>query len=91
MSAYNENRLTAIYFVSFMILTFFFFLNVILALVFTAYENTLRATHKQIEDVKADCIEQAFNILDKENTGSIPRTSMMSVFLILNEDYDEIR
>jgi len=40
MAGYNENRYTAIYFVSFMILTFFFFQNVILGSICNIYNSS---------------------------------------------------
>ena len=41
MPSYNDNRLAGLYFVSFMILCFFFFMNLILATIFNAYEEEI--------------------------------------------------
>jgi len=51
----------------------------------------LQKQKKQVEDVKANHIKQAFKILDQRNMGYVSRTAIMNIISILNADYDEIR
>ena len=49
MPAYNENRLSGLFFVSYMTITFFFLFNVILAIVVNAYKDKTEVREEEIE------------------------------------------
>lgn len=91
MPAYNENRFVALYFVSWMSLTYFFLLNVILAVVVNAYTENTKSRDDQFDETRKAYIHKAFQIIDKENLGYINQDQLMSIFLILNEECEEIR
>jgi hypothetical protein len=89
MPAYNENRLVAIYFVVFMVITFFFLMNVILASVVNAYDNELDRRKMAAKEMSQKDLEEAFTLM--QHDGSIDRDTVMALFLILNEDFPEFR
>ena len=69
MPAYNENRFVALYFVSWMSLTYFFLLNVILAVIVNAYTENTKSRDDQFDETRKAYIHKAFQIIDKENLG----------------------
>jgi two pore calcium channel protein len=89
MPAYNENRLTALYFVIFMVITFFFLMNVILASVVNAYDNELDRRKTVRKEMSKKDLQEAFELM--QHDGSIDRETVMALFLILNEDFPEFR
>lgn len=91
MPAYNSSRLTALYFVSFMIVAFFFFGNVILASIVNAYDNETEQRFELRKKAMEKNLRHAFHILDENNTGRIDRDTIMALFLVLNEDFPDIR
>ena len=91
MPAYNESRLVCIYFISFMVFTFFFLMNVILASVVNGYNNTANAKKEASRMLRRGNLTDAFKLLDDENTGIINRQTLMLVFRVLNEDCPEVR
>jgi hypothetical protein len=91
MPSYNANRWTAVYFVSFMIISFFFLMNVILASVVSEYDAAVESRQKEYKDMAHKNLKQAFGFLDSENTGRIDRDTVMALFLLLNEDFPEFR
>jgi hypothetical protein len=91
MPAYNENRWTALYFVSFMIISFFFFLNVILASVANAYDHAVDTRKQTHASHCSENLKAAFQHMDPNGTGRIDRDTVMALFLILNVDFPEFR
>ena len=91
MLGYNESRLTALYFVSFMAITFFFMMNLFLATVVNGYNDEVEARKIRLNDVTRENLRLAFRLLDSEKKGWIEKEVIMSVFLVLNNDCDEIR
>ena len=91
MAGYNENRFVALFFVSFMMITFFFLLNVMLGVVCDGYNNNSDARQAEIEEARSSYITTAFELLTmNNNTNEVTESQMMAVFVILNEDCDEI-
>lgn len=91
MPAYNQNRFVAIYFVIFMIFTFFFFANLIQASVVNTYDDVMtkrRKDRRKVEDAK---LTEAFQLMDKAKTGDIDRETVLTLFRILNKDFPEFR
>ena len=91
MPAYNENRLSGLFFVSYMTITFFFLFNVILAIVVNAYKDKTEVREEEIEKARIHNLTAAFHMLDHKSKGYITETQMMAVFLYLNEECEEIR
>lgn len=91
MLAYNSNRWTALYFVSFMILSFFFLMNVILSSVVGEYETAIETRMKERINLTERNLKEAFRLMDPTNSGRIDRDIVMALFFILNEDFPEIR
>lgn len=89
MPAYNENRLAAIYFVVFMIITFFFLMNVILASVVNAYDNELDRRKMAGKEMSQQDLHDAFNLM--QHDGAVSRETVMALFMILNQDFPEFR
>eukprot|EP00934_Nitzschia_sp_Nitz4_P005854 Nitzschia sp. Nitz4//scaffold205_size38804//23986//26605//NITZ4_007646-RA/size38804-processed-gene-0.7-mRNA-1//1//CDS//3329541519//5844//frame0 len=91
MPSYNNNRLSGIFFVSYMVVTFFLLMNLVLASVVNAYDETIQSRKKMRQEVSQDCLTKAFHLMDPDNTGRVNRDTIMALFVILNEDFPEIR
>lgn len=91
MPAYNKNRLATLYFIFFMVINFFFMMNVVLASVVNAYDNDLEERKAKLARVTARNLNNAFDLLDSDKTGKIDRHTVMGVFYILNVDFPEIK
>lgn len=91
MPSYNVNRLSAIYFVSFMIVSFFYLMNLVLAAVVNAYDDNIERRKKARKGLSYDLLTKAFQEMDPNDTGRVSRDAIMALFVILNEDYPEIR
>ena len=91
MPAYNKNRLATLYFVFFMVITFFFMMNVVLASVVNAYDNELDRRKDSQNLLTFTNLSKAFALLDPKKTGTIDRETVMALFYILNEDFPEFR
>lgn len=91
MPAYNANRWSALYFVSFMVLSFFFLMNVILASVVNEYDNALEARKSSQMQFANSNLKKAYALMDQHGTGRIDRETVMALFVILNEDFPEFR
>lgn len=101
MPGYNHNRWVALYFVSFMILTFFFLTNVILAMVVNEYDSALDKHRIEHASQANRNLRQAYRLLSamyRENNTSlspdkdmIDRRTVMDLFTILNLDFPEFR
>ena len=91
MPAYNKNRWVALYFVSFMVLSFFFLMNVILAAVVEEYDSAVADRRKTRSDSARAKLQRAYKLLDPHDTGRIDRETVMALFCILNEDFHEFR
>jgi two pore calcium channel protein len=91
MPAYNKCRLTGIYFVAFMVMSFFFLMNLILASVVNTYDDVMESKKKEQKVEEDTKLTEAFQLMDSENTGTIDRETVMALFRILNKDFPEFR
>lgn len=91
MPSYNNNRLSAIFFVSYMIISFFLLMNLILAGVVNAYDEAINGRKQARKEIAHESLTKAFHLMDPNNTGRVGQHTIMALFLILNEDYPEIR
>jgi hypothetical protein len=90
MAGYNENRFVALFFVIYMILVFFFFQNVILGYVCNIYNNRRDVKEAELEKAREDYCRKAFDVLTSGDVAYVTRQQLMGVFLILNQECDEI-
>lgn len=91
MPAYNDNRAVNVYFILYMVVTFFFLMNVILASVVNAYDNELDRRREETTIVNRKKLSQAFELMEEDEAGAIDREIVMALFSILNEDFPELR
>jgi len=92
MAGYNDNRFVAIYFITYMMLTFFFFQNVILGIITNEYTSSHELREDELETSRMQYIKQAFNLLTNDmETDAVTRDQLMAIFLILNTDCYEIQ
>lgn len=66
MPGYNENRWVAIYFISFMTITFFFLMNVILAAVVNEYDTNVQERRERNTDFAINSLKKAYQLLTQE-------------------------
>jgi len=91
MAAYNNNRFVNLFFVSFMIVEFYGFMNVILAVVVNFYSRVNDEYEHERQLLTDNKLERAFRILDKNEAGQIGRETVMELFPLLNEDCPDIK
>ena len=91
MPAYNDNPLAVLYFVSFMVISFFFIMGVVLASVVNSYQNDDDMCKAKIKELRQKNLQQAFQLLDQNEEGWVNREMIMGVFMVLNQDVPQIR
>jgi two pore calcium channel protein len=103
MPGYTQNRFVALYFVSFMILTFFFLMNVILATVCNEYDTSVAEHRVESTKLSTTNLKKAFSLLmrhENESTSkdssmgsfdTIDRETVIDLLTILNNDFPEFR
>ncbi|CAB9519936.1 pore calcium channel protein 1 [Seminavis robusta] len=89
MPSYNQNRLSGPYFVIFMIVTFFFFMNLILSSIVNTYDDIMSERKKERKAREDAKLSEAFQLMDQSKT--IDRDTVMTLFRILNKDFPEFR
>ena len=90
MAGYNQNRFVSFYFVTYMIITFFFFQNVILGLICNVHNEYSNKNEKLLELVQRSILGEAYDILTDQNMSSVSYEQMMAVFAILNNECDDV-
>jgi len=90
MPSYNENRYTSLYFVSFMTVSFFYLMNLILAITVNSYDDDIAERKRNRSKLSKKLLKEAYAKLDPDNENAIGREAIMCVMLILNQDVPEI-
>ena len=91
MLAYNRNRISNIFFISFMVIAYYLLMNVVLATVVNSYNNSnIEYQKKRLESVNTKMMN-AYSLLDPHGVGWIEKEDVMAVFTVLNEDCPEVR
>ena len=90
MPSFNQNRLAALYFISFMALCFFFIMNLILASVLNTYDEEINGRKKSRKKISNENLTKAFELMDPDKNGAVSREDIMALFTILNQDFPEI-
>jgi two pore calcium channel protein, plant len=70
MPGYNENRWVALYFVTFMIISFFFLMNVILASVVNEYDTAVVEHRREHADRSTANLKKAYRLLTLQEQGA---------------------
>lgn len=91
MPSYNQNRFAGIYFVVFMIVSFFFFSNLILASIVNSYDDEMKQRKDNRKSYEEAKLTEAFQIMAKGDKSTIDRATIMTLFRILNKDFPEFR
>jgi two pore calcium channel protein, plant len=94
LPGYNQNRWVALYFVSFMALSFFFLINLVLAQVINQYDSAVENHRKRYVENSRQNLAQAFELLRQSSDckgDRIDRSTVMDLFSILNLDFPEFR
>lgn len=94
MPGYNQNRWVALYFVTFMTISFFFLMNLVLAQVINEYDSAVESHRKQHIAQSRQNLDGAFELLQEANeikSDTIERATVMDLFSILNLDFPEFR
>lgn len=74
-----------------MVVSFFFLMNLILAVVVSAYDSAVETLRGERITRSQAHLREAFELLDRDGLGSIDRETVMALFLILNLDFPEFR
>lgn len=91
MDSYSENHLVAIYWVSFMVISFFYIMNLILAVCTQQYDKSIHFRKVSREKLAKKLLSDAFTLLDQKDQGFVSRESIMNVMTILNQDMPEVK
>ena len=91
MLSYNEHRGVSIFFISFMVLSFFYVMNLVLAVAVNAYDSSIDERKRSRKELSQNLLNEAFVLLDHNNNETVSRSSIMNVMTILNEDIAEIQ
>jgi two pore calcium channel protein, plant len=94
LPGYNQNRWVALYFISFMALSFFFLMNLVLAQVINQYDSAVENHRKHYVERSRQSLSQAFQLLRESSEckgDRIDRSTVMDLFSILNLDFPEFR
>ena len=73
-----------------MVLTFFFFQNLVLGTITSVYEENRGEKTSELDLAREDLCKRAFRELAADELGYVTRQQMMAIFYILNSDCDEI-
>ena len=91
MDSYNENRLAAIYWMSFMSISFFYIMNLILAVCTEVYDDSISGRKEERKKLAEELLKEAFFLLEPDEKGDVCRESMIKVMAILNKDIPEVK
>eukprot|EP00803_Ostreobium_quekettii_P002205 evm.model.scf_1276.1 EVM.evm.TU.scf_1276.1 scf_1276:563-2464(-) len=83
MPAYTANRLAILYYMLFLLLAYFFGLNMITAIIYKEYNNSRENNSAKRLAQREESLRQAFALLD-EGSGSLSAEKMMEMFKELN-------
>ena len=83
MPSYNEHRFVAVYFISYMLISFFYLMNLVLAVACESYDDSVAERVKYRKDLSRRLLTKAFELLDHDKKGSVSRNSVMNVMVSL--------
>ncbi|KAL9181427.1 hypothetical protein ACHAXT_010232 [Thalassiosira profunda] len=84
-------EVAALFGVSFMTLTFFYIMNLVLAVAVNSYDESIEERKSSRRKMTHKLLSEAFTLLDHQNNNFVSRESIMHVMTIINQDVAEIR
>lgn len=72
MPAYNTNRWYALYFVLFLVVNLYLFMNIILAVVYNNYRKHLKEEVKSLVSMKRESLSRAYDTVVEDNSDGLP-------------------
>ncbi|KAL7540597.1 hypothetical protein ACHAWF_006726 [Thalassiosira exigua] len=91
MPSYNEDRGVVLYFVSFMVLSFFYIMNLVLTVAVNKYDGRIEWRRSTRRDLEEKLLSEAFTLLDHRSENFVGRKSVMNVITILYDDIPQMR
>ncbi|GMI43545.1 hypothetical protein TrCOL_g2384 [Triparma columacea] len=90
MPAYSENRATFLYFSSFLLIAYYFMMNLLLAAIYSDYDKFMKAKRERVEQNQKANLEEAFALLDVNGEDEISKETVSSLFDFLNEHCPDV-
>lgn len=91
MPAFNKHSLANAFFVTYMIIAYFFIMNIILSQVLSTYSNCEGSYDEKRDKNKKQKNSDAYDLLDPNGHGFVEKSDFMSIFTVLNNDCPEVR
>eukprot|EP00520_Triparma_pacifica_P009061 CAMPEP_0118635620 /NCGR_PEP_ID=MMETSP0785-20121206/2171_1 /TAXON_ID=91992 /ORGANISM="Bolidomonas pacifica, Strain CCMP 1866" /LENGTH=757 /DNA_ID=CAMNT_0006526661 /DNA_START=87 /DNA_END=2357 /DNA_ORIENTATION=+ len=90
MPAYSQNRAAFLYFSSFILVAYYFMMNLLLAAVYSDYDKFMKAKRERVDQNQKANLEEAFSLLDVNNEDEITKDTVSSLFDFLNEHCPDV-
>ena len=84
MPAYSSNRAFVLFYISFLLLAYFFGLNMITAIIYKEYNNSRERHSAERLARRRESLTEAFRLLDIEGQGKLNSRRILEVFWELN-------
>ena len=91
MPSYNIYRGTALYFMSFMVLCYFYVMNLVLAVAVNTYDDNIRVRKTRRADLSKTLLNEAFTLLDSNDENFVSRETILHVLETLDEDVPDFQ
>ncbi|BFG25248.1 hypothetical protein CerSpe_115220 [Prunus speciosa] len=82
--AYKASRWYSLFFVLYVLLGVYFVTNLILAVVYDSFKSQLAKQVSEMDQSRKSILKKAFNLLDKDNVGSLNKDQCIQLFEELN-------
>ncbi|XP_072966667.1 two pore calcium channel protein 1 [Typha angustifolia] len=83
--AYKKSRWSSLFFVLYVLLAVYFLTNLILAVVYDSFKQQLAKQIVEMDSVRKNILEKAFNLIDKYKQGFLNKEDCISLFEELNK------
>ncbi|XP_034210284.1 two pore calcium channel protein 1 isoform X4 [Prunus dulcis] len=83
--AYKDSRWYSLFFVLYVLLGVYFVTNLILAVVYDSFKSQLAKQVSEMDQSRKSILKKAFNLLDKDNVGSLNKDQCIQLFEELNK------
>ncbi|XP_021827183.1 two pore calcium channel protein 1-like isoform X2 [Prunus avium] len=83
--AYKASRWYSLFFVLYVLLGVYFVTNLILAVVYDSFKSQLAKQVSEMDQSRISILKKAFNLLDKDNVGSLNKDQCIQLFEELNK------
>ncbi|GMH87273.1 hypothetical protein TL16_g10804 [Triparma laevis f. inornata] len=89
-NTYGDNRVSCVYFISFLIICYFFMTNLLLGAVYNNYQAESEMEEKEINSRREANMIESFNLLDSDNQGVIDLKTVETLFTTLNTQHTSV-